>query len=80
MSHTADKGNISQGYVLVTVKHASNLKDTEILGKQEPYVRLELGGHTTETATEKGHSGVSPVFNEQIKLPLPHRAQGAYCS
>lgn len=57
-----------QGYVLITVKHAANLKDTELLGKQEPYIRLELDGAKTETSTDKG---VSPVFNEQVKLPLP---------
>lgn len=59
---------MSTGYVLITVKHAANLKDTELLGKQEPYLKLELGGVTSETGTERG---VSPVWNEQIKLPLP---------
>ncbi len=54
--------------MLVTVKHAANLKDTELLGKQEPYVRLQLGGEKVETDTERG---VNPVFNEQVKLPLP---------
>lgn len=64
----ATLGHTDQGYVLVTVKHAANLKDTELLGKQEPYVRLQLGGEKIETTTEKG---VNPVFNEQVKLPLP---------
>lgn len=48
---------------------AKGLKDTEIIGKADPYVILKAGKETAKTATCKDQ-GSSPVWGEKITLRL----------
>ncbi|KAG0580613.1 hypothetical protein M758_4G190000 [Ceratodon purpureus] len=49
---------------------AKGLKDTEIIGKADPYVVLKAGKATGKTATCKDQ-GSSPVWGEKISLHIP---------
>ncbi|XP_024390281.1 elicitor-responsive protein 3 [Physcomitrium patens] len=59
------------GKLDVYVNSANGLKDTEIIGKADPYVILKAEKATGKTSTCKDQ-GSSPVWGEIIRLRIPN--------
>lgn len=60
---------LDAGELTVTLEFATNLKDKDWFGKQDPYCLLTVGGQTlrSKTATD---GGKNPVWNQTFKFNL----------
>ena len=55
------------GKLALTVIEAILTRDTEIIGKMDPYVKIKTGQQVFKT-TVKDETGKTPVFNETFEL------------
>ncbi|KAI0267703.1 C2 domain-containing protein, partial [Gloeopeniophorella convolvens] len=61
------------GTLVIVVLKARNLIDNHKFYKQDPYVKLSLGGPTRRTQVEpKG--GQHPVWDAELRFPIPRDA------
>lgn len=57
------------GMLYVKVVRASNLKNKDLMGKADPYVKLNLGGaNSFAKVTRTMKSNLNPEWNESFKL------------
>jgi len=58
-----------KGKLTITVIEVKDLKDTELIGKMDPYVKLECGKEHHKTKTMK-HAGRNATFNQTFIFNL----------
>jgi len=59
----------ANGTLTVELTGARNLKSTELVGKQDPYVILKIGGEKHKSRTHK-NGGTNPVWNQAFIFNL----------
>lgn len=60
------------GWINLTIRRAVLVRDTETLGKMDPYVTWKHGEKTYKTTVQKD-AGKNPVWGEKFKLPVLDR-------
>uniref|UniRef100_A0A7S0RWS8 C2 domain-containing protein n=1 Tax=Chlamydomonas leiostraca TaxID=1034604 RepID=A0A7S0RWS8_9CHLO len=60
---------LTAGVCTLVIEYAQNLKDKDLLGKQDPYVIVQCGHQTVRTRTATD-GGKNPVWNETFKLSV----------
>ncbi|RIA90261.1 C2 domain-containing protein [Glomus cerebriforme] len=58
-----------KGSLKVTVVEARNLKDEDIIGKSDPYIKLILDSKNTQSTTTKS-GDLNPTYNEQFTFNI----------
>ncbi|RIA90263.1 C2 domain-containing protein [Glomus cerebriforme] len=56
---------MTKGVLRVTIVEARHLKDTDIFGKSDPYVKLILDKHNVQSTKPKSNN-LNPTYNEQF--------------
>jgi len=64
------KGNC--GWINLTIQRALLTRDTEVMGKMDPYVKWKHGEKTYKT-TVQNNAGKKPIWGEIFKLPIIDR-------
>eukprot|EP00741_Cyanophora_paradoxa_P007110 tig00001093_g6881.t1 len=59
-------GGLRQGLIVVRVLEARGLKDTDMVGKSDPYAVVKLGAKSKRTRTIRNN--LNPVWNEEVQL------------
>ncbi|EXX74104.1 hypothetical protein RhiirA5_457000 [Rhizophagus irregularis] len=56
---------MTKGILRVTIVEARDLKDKDIIGKSDPYVKLILDKHNIQSTKHKSNN-LNPTYNEQF--------------
>jgi len=68
---------LHSGPLRINVRRAADLHNTQLIGKQDPYVLLSLSKRTCKTAVHtKGHK--TPVWDQQMTFDLQGTLEETY--
>lgn len=66
--------NVKGGLLDVRIERAALTRDTELIGKMDPYVEIVLGGQKVRTSV-KDEAGKTPVWMEQYTLSMTNQLE-----
>lgn len=58
------------GYLIVTVESCTNLLAADSNGRSDPFLRLDLGGHSNSKQTRVKFKTLNPIFEESLQWEL----------